>query len=1167
MKKVVLRAVLTGVLCCGSLAAQGPDLNYQQWRIKPIAPNRELHGKFFIANTELDKRPYGNLEKIAARYAVGLVEKFPGMPPQMANHWAREFEAAYQRKYGAQRGLDYDQVVENVKKLVSLSPSAKSIPSLPLGGIAYDEFVRMNERHRADLALQIFANVSLERLPSNSRANEKMMGRYRLLDVAEKSQTDLRVREAVDLYFSDKLDEMSLGKHALAEWSNNFHESGHLFSLVYDKALADAQGGLMTRGQLEDKLKSAASKEELLAIRERSEKQLVEMGTSLEEVNKYLQQVQDSAKKEKVAAAINAEFGLASASMDLFGAILSKDSPEAGRIYGTFSHALLETGRILALEERGAITVEDATTMGVTAALRLAQSLIFASKSADEVTQEMLRNMSGQIEGLHKEMRAQFEGVHEHLNLLQQYLHGRLGDLESAVLSSHRSLGQIKDRMTLMHSAMRTFANDERAFDVQKSVNLCLKTDPDDSLGYDQFKECIVKFYTCAMQSNDGISAGLDEGALPLDETNEEDFFTRVANIQFDLFWKNIRMVSLAAKRLGNPIAEENLINPVSWAVCVDHFMRGAEMYPEFYKKFDPARNKPKDLLESGKRLRSAINAVAYQASEEGVPGENAALHDRFGNVDLFQSLIEGHRGRLSAFSTAIDRQRKEFEAVSIKRYDFSLDGRQKPLNPLPFDREDREINGKLENRAIVKICPRGSRIEGLGPVGPPPPSDNGVTFDFNANIEAPEGLDVLVPNIYRVAHDLGLGELRFCYIAYPEHKHDYRIYDLYGVAFYAYFGETPILTRVARIPHAEIGHHDLEKNTRMSQYLSDFYALWNSSARKTFVKESSSEEIFPNWYSEYYKKFGHEHKGLSFEEHNAVYNKNRPKMEDFLLRNRDMMLLQLSQRILEGFDKHRKEFGRQLVKKALENAPPFHELGRQLTGAKQLLWVFFNIGYPQSSARFLAQIQERQKMERAHQTKESAKETLLGALKSTRGFLAQIQEWQKRERARQAKDSTKKTLLEELSGTSDGFLAQIEERQGLDATPQPQESTKKTLLDTLLDISDEHSAPVEMSRAPEFPSRIYAVTPNPSDADLVKEYDDKAYLKMFPPLPLPSIEAMKAKTTKLQRELNTFLTQQRLPQSQIPTEQHPILDGTLARLKVFTLASEAEAEADFSGF
>lgn len=1110
MNTRILVIVLLAPLALGQSLSLGQDHPlYNQWRSKRVDVDRDALGKGFIASLALSGRPYGQLEKFTAHYAVWLTQNNPRMQPEVANIIARDFELAYQRYFGSQRNLDREKTVENIRQLIIVSQKAKSIPVMDLGKIVLDEYQRMDERSRADLSLHYFSKQMGELIPTSFGPSEHQVNRFRLLNDIQIAQKDERVGRVLDIYLADKLKNLSVTKDTLERWESVFDE-GNLFKLTWKE---NFEGGIVTQGLLEDKLLKFADKKAIAEIEKEIRVEVDAKSKEFEALAGKFEALQlERMKKEALRTSIDARYGLRDATIDLFGTMLSSTDGRAAEVICAIAKVSLEFSRISEEVALELITPEDAQTYGITAVIRLVQRLFLGLRSPESILSEQLVNIGRAVEELHKDMRLQFGLVHHHLTLLERHLQGELEDIHSLVVNADHSLQDIKDRLTLLHTAIRTFANEERAFNVDEMVNLCLNVPPNSTIDFATFRTCMNRFYTCAQNSNDGISAGTGFESASVAQSSDEIFYATMADLKFDIIWKNIFVLTRSAERFNNPISSGSLINPVPWAVCAHHYLNGAYRYPELYVQYDLAGSRAAEIASYGRALRDALNNIGFVPPSvepnTGKPNDKI-VSQRLGNWIFFDRLLQGYESRVAYLPKAINQDRTVFEARELKGYNMLLDARQPPKYPLVLRQDEVEIDGKLQKVPVIDFCPPGFNDQ-----------PNSGSHPKWKSIEAPplEKLGSIIPNVFRVANDLAKEldatseGLKFCYYVNPDSKviNDRNLFVGHTFSLFVMFDSAPILMRNI---HLSVTPRPVE-GLSVSAMDDLFYSNWRR-AKDTFLEDSYENKVVSDSRDgvrsptdQYALWFWASHKNRLDDTGSISNDSVQEYWRTIKLRNEHIINLweeerrlkevQLAKAVIEAFRQKREIFEVSMIQRIRENVPPYADIFRQIDGAKLLIRAFMFLGYPDTLKK------EYEKLEKI-------------AL-----VVAKLEKDKKPRTVR-----TADTLTE--------FHRELFDRNRM-----------LNELNSWVDDKENKGKSLFTSRS---------VTTSKSDADLISAIDAQTYAKTFPPVESHLEKEIKSRTDKFRTQLRDFVSAQRFDVSSGPVERHPILDSTLDRLEIFQQA------------
>ncbi|MEZ4749313.1 MAG: hypothetical protein R3B54_01415 [Bdellovibrionota bacterium] len=179
----------------------------------------------------------------------------------------------------------------------------------------------------------------------------------------------------------------------------------------------------------------------------------------------------------------------------------------------------------------------------------------------------------------------------------------------------------------------------------------------------------------------------------------------------------------------------------VDWARYARIYMKMASRWPDIYYQYN-AIGTTRDILEAGEELRQAVRNLTSTSSTDGTVW-NFAVYDR---------LLQQYTDQLKRVDVAVDTIKKRTMDESLSGYDFAKGADQLPLvdkNAFVLDE--------------IALC-KGESIpyaeKGYEPKKLPAPE-----ILKSPLKKAHRVLDFVIPRPYRIAHQLGLGQIEICYL------------------------------------------------------------------------------------------------------------------------------------------------------------------------------------------------------------------------------------------------------------------------------------------------------------------------------------------------------------------------------------------------------------------
>ncbi len=423
--------------------------------------------------------------------------------------------------------------------------------------------------------------------------------------------------------------------------------------------------------------------------------------------------------------------------------VADKVNPEYGRKMQVIGDALVKTARAFneykkvqdklfnsdlgkfgALFSTGAQNIiGSALLAGNVVSIALAAFKLFKGASGGPTPEQMILE---QIQALRKEVQQMRQEMHERFDLIDMKLNKLFETVDARFDSVDRSLDSIRLELVGLHEDLNrlegniyTWIEEVGRRDLKK--NMALGIGYRATTGLDMpyspnYTDYAAFFHLWATDfAKDQVQAGLlarnYSDAKAYDELNN---FPLDTNINY--------LAQFPAQNLNlEPLASERLVNPRDWQIASAAYLQLAHEWPQHARRYSP--DKLKEIYLAGQRAQTAVENITTINTSQG----------KKPNRRLFDALVAKYRGKADVLSQAIKRVEDDYKNdpanMVIKQVNIWSDANQ----------------------------PITAAITMPDTVSHPDPYPLTLASPNIAN-----KIEQAIPNAYRVAIKMGLGQLSY---------------------------------------------------------------------------------------------------------------------------------------------------------------------------------------------------------------------------------------------------------------------------------------------------------------------------------------------------------------------------------------------------------------------
>lgn len=939
--------------------------------------NGEAAAKAYITDWNLSVGGSEAARRVSIEFATELYKKQPNFDAGRARELTRGVQEMYDRHYGEWKSADFQSTLEDLKALGNTALGAEAKPQvyLELLKLSYQNWERQDRAWRGGADERAARGTLGYNLAGYEQRRDLVDPRGNLYLTFELAQTSPALASVLDDVLKDVNHGARVDEKVTTWRGRNAKASDSLKLSGIDEKIST---GLMTLGELR---KAVAG----LADRVANHPPTSAPSTPLPKLT--------DAEKKDLEIEIRRQFLIPNFALRALSQFVVKGD-RVGQGYIVVVKFLFDMELDRKLSAAGLLSAiakrANFYSLAATSLFELAR-LAFDGDQRDLVLEQVVE-LRKQINELRNEMREQFQAVHQalaqldlDLNLrfdaLERMLRGQERAIEPLLAASLSGIDRLEQKQDLLLTTqLRQAVGDLRASEIQNEANACLLT-PASELDKAAYFRAMNRLYTCATHDVfDFTSVGGEIGETPLASASEDDFLRRMAAV-FSSSNPLHHMYSLqeASRRYLTPLATAQLANPISWAVCADHFVKCAGRRPDYWRAFDPTGARLSAVIQPGEALQTAVRQLT-----KGTPGRSGFA--------FYSQLLHGYRETLRIVRNTLLEIEEDHRTSKLAGYNAALGANQRPSHLMDFkfgkysgfahdnlvplaegDRDphssywDEGGNQKNLYRVVLEDDDLAYRsadvtLDEAGNLaylpGEPLPwavrfmpacPNRQFFFHEHERFTVPDGIEKFVPKVFRVAQDLGMGRISICmdYVIARQTPADGHSYPIHSEVLYRIVGTfngEPIFSKEARIPNQmnEAG------TPAFLKFRDDEYRA----LRTEFVKRSynSYVDLKAAWEREFSTDFRKPPTAPGWEKDAFGWTRHpQPSENQPFLDREDLVRKQVTAQVERKLKDAQETFTRQVRIELAQSQTVLGNRLRQINGARGLFQAFLQFGLPRT--------------------------------------------------------------------------------------------------------------------------------------------------------------------------------------------------------------------------
>jgi hypothetical protein len=411
-------------------------------------------------------------------------------------------------------------------------------------------------------------------------------------------------------------------------------------------------------------------------------------------------------------------------------------NPSLGRTIGGVGDAFSKIAEAQGLYRLRQISSLRLTADVVSAGLLLTSLLNSGGPTADEIILEQLKAISQQIDEFRKEMHARFDHVDQslsrmYIDLIANFneVNQNIGRARQGIIGLQVQLLELQGQLGELDRRVQSYAQGLSSQMTSLDQAYCLEAEKYGSeLKFDQYVSCALSF-----ASNGAVTA--KNAVWTNQATNYLDDAALLGNLDRPIEQNLNFLWGLASARFDHrPGRYVTVANPVVWAANSNAYVRVIARTRPILASVGPTDN----LIRAGEEVKASIQSLGQsQTSASGT--SRYTLFDRL--IPDITYKYEHSQADMVAFERA-------YQKTVLNGYDAWGDVNQ-------------QKDSSTQDTWTYSTAPGATPLDFVPSIRPC--SDSEKTFSGNP-LSVPTKFASLVPYPYRMAQELGLGQVSACY-------------------------------------------------------------------------------------------------------------------------------------------------------------------------------------------------------------------------------------------------------------------------------------------------------------------------------------------------------------------------------------------------------------------